>query len=261
MPARSCSTSSARAAQYAATRTASGAGASRLGARCAANSPPSAAERRADRVDDDQRPHRRARGEHRGCRAHPTAQTARSCPGAGPDGSLLDRPGGRRPVGRGAVGRAGVVQPGPAAAEVEQDRGGHDRHPLVRFRADRPARAGLVHRGRHPVGGRQPEHAAAGEHHGVDGGDQVARVEQVGLAGARPTTAHVDPADRAGRRHDDGHPGQPARLVTGGVADAHAGDVGDRVVGSGLHGPSMTDAGPAGAGPASGRGVSDLSGA
>ena len=212
--------------------------------------------------------------------AAPTALTTTSAPTVAPEASTADAvptpprsPPVRAPVpaptepcatgppvadavGRGAVGRARVVQPGPATPEVEQDRRGHDGHPLVLGRPHRPAATCGVDLGGDTVGRCQPEGAAAGEHDGVDGGDEVAGVEQVGLAGAGAATAHVDAADRAGRRHDHGHPGEPPGLVTGGVADAHAGDVGDRVVGSGLHGPSMTDAGPAGAGPASGVGAS-----
>ena len=49
----------------------------------------------------------------------------------------------------------------------------------------------------HTVGGGEPERAAAREHHRVHPLDQVARVQQVGLAGARAAAAHVDSGNGA----------------------------------------------------------------
>ena len=60
--------------------------------------------------------------------------------------------------------------------------------------------------------------------------DRVARVEQVGLPGARAAAAHVHPTDDAvGSGQHDRRAGQPAVAAPGGVADADAGHVGEGV--------------------------------
>ena len=76
----------------------------------------------------------------------------------------------------------------------------------------------------HAVDGGQAERGPAGEHQRVDPVDQVARVEQVGLAGARPATAYVDAGHRAlGRRQHDGDAAEPAVADALGLADPDAG--------------------------------------
>ena len=223
-------------------------------ARCAANSA-RRPEGRADGVDHDERPHRRARGEHHGCRADPAAQPPGARAGAGADRALRHRPGGGGAVGRGAVGRArdGCARPPPRPRSNSTAAGTMGTRSCG-LRPDRPAAAGgrtPPPRPRRPPPARRPCRRRARRRRPRR---PVAGVEQVGLAGARPAAAHVDAADRAGRWDDDGDPGEPPGLVTGGVADEHAGDVGDRVRAVRAARPSMTDAGPAGAGPASGSG-------
>ncbi|GAA2467831.1 hypothetical protein GCM10009858_01290 [Terrabacter carboxydivorans] len=64
----------------------------------------------------------------------------------------------------------------------------------------------------------------------MDPVDEVAGVEQVGLAGPGTAAAHVHPGDSpAGRSDDDGDARQPAGLVAGAVPDTQAGDVDEGV--------------------------------
>ena len=65
--------------------------------------------------------------------------------------------------------------------------------------ADGKADAGRLQAGHHPVGGRQPVGAAAGQHDRMHPLDHRGRVEQIGLPGAGPAAADVHPADRAAR--------------------------------------------------------------
>ena len=106
-----------------------------------------------------------------------------------------------------------AVRGGPhvaAAAEVEDDRTRHDRHDGAGI-ADRVAETGVGQPAYDTVGGREAEGAAAAHDDRLHALDEVARVEQVGLAGARSATTHVDTADRSGdRREHHGRPGQPA---------------------------------------------------
>ena len=87
-----------------------------------------------------------------------------------------------------------------AAPEVEDHSGRDDRHHLVGAGfADLEADRGVEQPLHHAVDRRQPQRGPAGEHQRVHPVDQVARVEQVGLAGARPATAYVDARHRAAR--------------------------------------------------------------
>ncbi len=207
----------------------------------------------AGRVDDDDSPDRDPAGEDGGCRAYPAAQATRARARRRPDGPLdhAPVPFGGCPVGRGAVRGRRVVQPRAAAAEVEEDRRRDDRHPLVRIRTHRPAAPRGIHLGDDPVSGGETEGAATGEDDGVDRRHEVPRGQQVRLPGAGCAPAHLDPTDGSRGRHHDGDAGQPSAILPGGVADPDARHVGDGVRRPGLHGPSMADAGPAGAEPAS----------
>jgi hypothetical protein len=70
----------------------------------------------------------------------------------------------------------------------------------------------------------------------VDALDEVTRIEQVGLAGARPAAAHVDPGDRTLRRreHDRGAGQRPVSAQRG-MPDPQPSDV--------REGVSLTDPG------------------
>jgi hypothetical protein len=104
-----------------------------------------------------------------------------------------------------------------AAAEVEHDGGRHDRHHPA---GHREADTGRFQPSHHATGRGQPVGAAAAEHHRVHPLHRGARVEQVGLPGARRGPAHVDAADRpAGRRQHDGGAAQRARTGHRGVPD------------------------------------------
>ncbi len=196
-------------------------------------------ERRADRVDRDEGAHRHPRREHGARRPDAAAQPAGAGSGPGADTPFVHRAVARREVGGPTLVRAGVVTPRPGPPEVEEDRGRDDRHDLTGSWAGRPATTLVGERRDDAVRGGQAVGAAARQDDGVDGVDEVAGVEQVGLAGAGPAAAHVDPTGRADGRHDDARPGEPAGLVTGGMADPDARDVGDGVVRSGVHGTSM----------------------
>ena len=149
-----------------------------------------------------------------------------------------DRAAGGRPVGRGAVGRAGVV----AARSPPRPRSNRIAAGTIGTRSC----------GSGPTGQPAPASytaaatpSAADSPNALPPASTTASTAETRLRGSSRSVSRVPgppprtstPPTVPGRRHDDGHPGQPARLVTGGVADAHAGDVGDRVVGSGLHRP------------------------
>ena len=124
----------------------------------------------------------------------------------------------------------------PAESEVEQDRGGHDRHDVVGLRPDRQAHVPLGEPVDDAAGGGEAVRASAGEADRVDALHEVGRGEQVGLARARPAPAHVDAADRARWREHDGRPRQPSSAPPLVLADPDAGDVGQRVAPPGRHG-------------------------
>ncbi len=81
-----------------------------------------------------------------------------------------------------------------AATEIEDDRGGHDRHHLMGFRSDRHAELETLEMGHDTVGGRQSVGAAPGQADGVDPVDEIARIECVGLAGAGSAPRTSTPA-------------------------------------------------------------------
>ena len=113
-----------------------------------------------------------------------------------------------------------------ADAEVEEDRGGDDRHRPNAGREPDPALGEAAH---DAVGGREPEGRATGEADRVDPLDEGGRAEEIGLARARRRASHVDARDRTRvRREDDRAAGQPGRI--GPVTDPQAGNVAQREV-------------------------------
>ncbi len=186
-------------------------------------------------------------GIHHDDRAHPgTAfQQRRGCahspfenpgPGADARAGTAHSEGGPGGSGRGVPElRGGPRAPG-AHRQVEDHRGGHDRH---RAAGHRHTAALFLEPRHHAVGGRQPVGAAPGEDDGVDVADAVGRVEQVGLPASGRAPTDVDCADRTGRSQDNCCAAGPsmARLVDGadggvGIAalvmtDTDSGDVGD----------------------------------
>lgn len=123
-----------------------------------------------------------------------------------------------------------------ASAEVVDDGGRHDGDDAaLHLEADVPVREPV-----HDAAGRaQPVGAAARQGDGVYALDQVARVQEFGLAGAGGRATHVHPGHpghhAAGRRQDDGGAGQVA--VTGplGMPDPEPGDVSQGVGRTGSH--------------------------
>ena len=90
------------------------------------------------------------------------------------------------------------------------------------------------------VGGGESVCAAAGQHDRVRGLHRVRRIEQVGLAGARATTADVDGDHRhavafPGHPHDGGSGGPLRFLDPVMVADGDTTDVGDAITGAARH--------------------------
>ena len=110
--------------------------------------------------------------------------------------------------------------------EIEDHRRRDDRHDVLVV--DREAQPAGFEPAHHPVGNGQPERAPAGEAHRVNLLDEMARVQRIGLARARPAAADVDTGDRSARDVDDRRPGQPSVADPPGVADEHAVHVGDR---------------------------------
>jgi hypothetical protein len=89
-----------------------------------------------------------------------------------------------------SVGRLAGPRSPAREAEIEQDRGGDDRH---NRRADRKAAAACLGEPIHDPGSSiEPKGRAAGQHNRVDMVDQGARTEQLGLATARRPTADID---------------------------------------------------------------------
>ena len=89
----------------------------------------------------------------------------------------------------------------------------------------------------HPRGAVQAERAAAGQHDGVHALDEIARIEGIGLPGARATAAHIDGGDRAafGSQHD-GCSGQPSASGALRMPDTQPGYVCQRVGPAGSRG-------------------------
>src|SRR5665647_244992 len=121
-----------------------------------------------------------------------------------------------------------------AAAEVEDDGAGHDRDDLTRP-ARRIADPGPEEPLHHAVGGRKPERAPTRQRYGVDLFDHVARVQDVGLAGARSTPANVNPSNGTTlRREDHRGAGQPPVAATPGMPHPDTCHVGQAVSRPGL---------------------------
>lgn len=161
---------------------------------------------------------------------HATGHRAR----AGPHASLGD---GRALItgGRPVDGLLSQLRPRPgrpdtSPPQVEKGCGGHDRHHLGRAGTHAETPAPLLQPGGHAGRRVEAEGAASGQHHGVDPGHQVARVQGVGLPGSRPAAAHVDRRDHSVLRGEDrGDTGQPAVPGARGVPDPDPGHVRQRV--------------------------------
>ena len=137
-----------------------------------------------------------------------------------PDAALGHRT--RRGGASGLVARGRVGPDLPVAeAEIEQDRGRHDRHLPD---ADREADPLLFQVAHDPGRGVEAEGRAAGEQDGVDLLDAVHGVEKIGLARARGPSPHVHAADGPGLGHHHRAARRPPRV--GEVADAQPGNVG-----------------------------------
>ena len=78
-----------------------------------------------------------------------------------------------------------------------------------------------------PDAASRPNAEPPDERDGVDAFDRLRRIEQRGLARARPAAAHVDRGDRGLVEHDGGRAGAEPQIL--GVADLHARHVGDEV--------------------------------
>ena len=76
-------------------------------------------------------------------------------------------------------------------------------------------------------GGVEAEGGAAGDDDGVDALHRLRRIEQGTLAGAGPAAADVDRGDRRRIEDDDGRTG--AERGVAGMADPHAGNIGNQV--------------------------------
>ena len=144
-----------------------------------------------------------------------------------PRRSCLPRGAGRRGFGRlvAAVGGRADLRVS-ADAEIEQDRGRHDRDAR---RPGGPADVVLLEPAHGAGGGVEAERAAAGEDDRVHLVDHVERVQQIRFARARRAAALRDAADRVAV--DENHRAAGRALGEREVADLDAGDRGDRRVG------------------------------
>ena len=133
-------------------------------------------------------------------------------------GRIIARCGGTGGIAGGGVGADAHV----AHQQVKQHGGGHDGQAAYRHVK---AHAAFLQPAHGAGGGLQPPGAAASQHDGVHLFNQIARVEQVGLARARCCAAHIDTAHGAFARHDHGATGGAARV--GEVAHLDAGHAGD----------------------------------
>ena len=188
-------------------------------------------DRRTGRVDDRQRRHRDSsagqRHDHRG-HADTTLHPATARTGAGADRPPSDAAcTGRRCGALAELGRRTVAE-ASASPEIEDHCGRHHGHDVRRLGTDNDPELHAFEIGHHTVRRGKTVGTATGQAHGVDAVDQVAGVEGVGLACARPAAAHVDGGDRAiGREYHrrSGLPAAPKALV---VADAQPCDVSQR---------------------------------
>jgi len=110
----------------------------------------------------------------------------------------------------------------------------HDRDDLT-WSAHGVADTGVEEPPHHGVGGHEPERAPAGQRHGVDPLDQVARVEDVRLAGTGTTSANVNPSNGTALwSKDNRRPGEPAVAAAIGMPHPDAGHIGQAVGQAGL---------------------------
>ena len=132
-----------------------------------------------------------------------------------------------------AIGRVGAPVLVATVEQIEQDRGGHDRHAHPPHgEATPPAREPT----RHPGGGVQAEGRAAGQDQRVDRLHRALWIEQIRLAGPRPTAAHIDRGHRRAIEQDGGDP--TAHAEVGGVPDLDAGNVGEKTTQAGFAHPT-----------------------
>ena len=124
----------------------------------------------------------------------------------------------------------GTALPG-THRQIEDDRPRDDGHGAT-LQSHSPAL--LLQPAHHPIGGGQSVGATAGEHNGVDRGDGVGRIEQIGFTCSGSSAAYVDRAGRPRRRQHHGGAGRPARSEFGiGIhplvmSHQHSRNVGDR---------------------------------
>lgn len=152
--------------------------------------------------------------------------------GAGTGADRTEREIGRcrlsRLVAKLAIGRIAAPILVAAIAQVEEDRGRHDRHAKT---THLDADVFLPQRRLDAGSGIEAEGRAAGQHDCVNGRDRVLRLEQVGLTRARCATQHLDSGHRrllAKHYRDAGlQPGVSS------IADGESGDVGDQVAWTG----------------------------
>ena len=111
---------------------------------------------------------------------------------------------------------------GVAHRQVKQHGGGHDGY---QAKAHGQANALFFKPLHDTTGGIQPPGAAACQRDGVHAIDQIGRVQQVGLAGARCRAPHIDARDRAFAGDDDGAAGGSTGV--GEVADFNASHLSD----------------------------------
>ena len=187
---------------------------------------PAADHRRAGRVDGGERADRVARGGRRRGRADAALEVERGGAEAGPDAAEREFAGGafgRRitevPVG----GEAAPILVAPGQ-QVEQDRARHDRHPCG---AHRKAAAALAQPSLDAAAGFEAEGRPARQRDPVDALDGVGRLQQIGVARARPAAAHVDAGDRRLLEHDRGD--ARGHTVVLRMADQDPGDIGYKV--------------------------------
>ena len=167
-------------------------------------------------------------GARRG-RAEPALDGGRGGAGAGAhraerEGARPGRPGGR--VAEVAVGR----EPAPILVapvqQVEQDGAAGQRHQGA---AQVEAASVLAERRLDAAGGVQPEHRAAGQHHGVDGPDGRLGGQHVDIPPAGCSAQHGNRHHGRTIEQDRGHSG--AQREVGGMADRESGNIGDEVEG------------------------------
>src|SRR5699024_9343863 len=117
------------------------------------------------------------------------------------------------------------------ARQVEQHRRGNDRDDLVGLLPDSEPLMLFGEPAQDTVGSGESVGATTGKTDRIDTAYQVLRLQQIGLAGPRSTTALVHGTSSGVRETDNRGPGAPCRVDTLHVSDAYPGHVGDRVVG------------------------------